>query len=272
MQLSGKQVRTGAAVVVLVIIGLAVLKPWGRRASLSLSRPFMKAWNYLTAQGKELVASDVDKDARLAELEKRLREMEVAIAENRELREENRQLRRLLDIRQYPGWTVLQAQVLTRDPATWDLCFTIDKGSADGIAPGSLVLSDEHVIGRVSSVNQYQAMVDTLVSPNCRLGVVLNESETHGLMHGTGRWIPGKLPGCIVDYLPLNATADDNDLIVTSGLGGELPGGIPVGMAMSLPDGALMEEVDHARKQLHVSPLDTWDSLRVVSVIVRSKR
>lgn len=272
MQLSGKQVRIGTALVVLVILGLTAASPWGRRAAVSLSRPFMKTWNYLTAQGHELVTSDSDKSARLAELESRLREMEVAIAENRELREENRQLRRLLDIRQYPGWTVLQAQLLTRDPALWDLGFTIDKGSADGISAGSLVLSDDHVIGRVSTVNQHHSMVDTLVSPRCRLGVVLEGTEIHGLMHGTGRWIPGKLPGCLVDYLPLTADAEANDLVVTSGLGGELPGGLPVAMATPLPDGKLLEEVDHARKQLHVSPLDNWDSLRVVSVIVSSKK
>ena len=268
MQFTTKQIGLIFGIILLAGLLLLGTKPAGKRMSLAFMRPFAETWQYVSAQASALFGKNNQKE-QLARLETRLRDFELEARTAQELKLQNTQLRQMLGLRSFPSWKTIRAEVLTRDPVFWDSCFTIDQGEADGIVIGSAVLFGDAMIGRINTVNQHSAVVNTIVSPKCRVGVTFGNGHFNGLMRGMG-WRDGDVtPGCIVDFLPLAAMAEENDLLTTSGLGGTIPGGIPLAVVRPDHDGASIHEVDHARKRLYAAPRDNWDDIRFVSVIVQ---
>ena len=254
-----------------VLIGLIALgtSSAGRRLAVSAARPFAAAASYISTQCSTLFGKD-DSAQKLAYLETKVHTMEIQLQETNELKEQNRQLRQMMSLRTFPEWRIVRSEILTRDPVFWDLRFTIDRGETDGIAIGAAVLSGNTLIGRITAVNQHSATVDTIVSGQCRVGVSVGDGDYHGLLQGLGQLGTENAPGCIVDFLPLDTQIDPSvRIITTSGLGGFLPAGIPVAVIVPDDEGALIHEVEHARKRLYARPRESWESLRFVSVIVQ---
>ncbi len=268
MQFTAKQLGLIFGIILLVVLLLLGTSPTGKRMSAGFIRPFAETKKYVSDQTSTLFAGNTQKE-QIARLETRLRELELNERSVTELKQENSQLRQMLSMRPFPVWNIIRAEVLTRDPVFWDSRFTIDRGEADGIASGSAVLFGDAMIGRIGEVSRHSAVVDTIVSRKCRIGVTLGEGRGNGLMQGMGWRDRDVTPGCIVDFLPLSAVAEENDLLITSGLGGTIPGGIPLAVVRPDHDGASIHEVDHARKRLYAAPRDNWDDIRFVSVIVQ---
>ena len=267
MQFTTKQITLLFGIFLLAGLLLLGTNPAGRRMSLAFMRPFAETWRYVSDQTSALFGKDKQKE-QIERLETQLRDLELEARTAQELKQQNTQLRQMLGLRPFPAWKTIRAEVLTRDPVFWDSCFTIDRGEADGIFIGSAVLFGDAMIGRIGTVNQHSAVVNTIVSRKCRIGVTLANGHGNGLMQGMG-WRDGDVtPGCIVEFLPLSAVAEENDLLTTSGLGGTIPGGIPLAVVRPDHDGAAIHEVDHARKRLYAAPRDDWDAIRFVSVIV----
>lgn len=222
-----------ALLVCLLLLFAAGLSRFGRRTGSGVMSPFMAVfrsvcgvasgvWNgVFSGEGSDVTGS----------YEVLLREAEVRIAGVQELVEENRQLRTLMKLPPLPGWKALYAEVIMRDPAVWNWSFRINLGEADGVVPGAPVLFGSHIVGRVSEVFNRSADVATLVNPVCRIGVqVISANGVYpGILRGDGA-VSGGGPAAIVDYLPKDAVIEDGAAIVTSGLGTELPAGVPVGI------------------------------------------
>ena len=268
MQFTTKQIALILGVILLVGLLLLGTTHAGKRISLGIIRPFARTWQYVSDQASALFGNDNQKE-QIAKLETQLSDLDLEARAAGELKRQNAQLRQMLGLRPFPAWKTIRAEVLTRDPVFWDSCFTIDRGEADGIVIGSAVLFGDAMIGRIGSVSQHSAVVDTIVSSKCRIGVTLEKSGANGLMQGMGMRNGDVTPGCIVEFLPLSAMAEENDLLTTSGLGGTIPGGIPLAVVRLDHDGAAIHEVDYARKRLYAAPRDDWDAIRFVSVIVQ---
>ncbi|MBP5638235.1 MAG: rod shape-determining protein MreC [Victivallales bacterium] len=266
-QFTAKQIGLFFSIILLILLVVLGISPIGKRIALSVARPFASTWEYVSSQTASIFSRN-ERENEISRLELRIRELELKAKASDELRLENSQLRKMLSLRSFPTWNIIQAELLTRDPVFWDSCFSIDKGKADGIEIGSAVLFNDALIGRIGVVNQHSAVVDTIVSVKCRIGITLDDGKSNGLLRGTGGRNGDVIPGCIVDFLPLSAVANENDIIVTSGLGGIIPGGIPVAVVRPDKDGSAIHEIEHSRKCLVAAPRDAWDSIRFVSVIV----
>lgn len=270
-QVSSRQlgiIGGGLALVLLLVLGFSDL---GRRLGLAAFRPFALGWQYLATQVRVIFRSDDDREARIMELEKRMQEQRLAVDEAKALREENRQLRLALHLRRLRGWTVVTSEIVSRDPVAWDLRFTVNAGSEEGVVVGAAVLFDGVMVGRVANVDRHQSVVETIVSPSCRVGVVLDGTSAYGLMSGVGLRQGEAIPGCRVDFLPLNAVAVAGSRVLTSGLGGVIPEGVPLGLVALAEDGSAMQEIGHARKQLLVRPMQDWGAMRIVCIVIRQE-
>lgn len=242
----------------------------GRRLVLSAVKPFAATWDFLGEQMSTVFDDEEAKDERIRKLEEHVSQLKLQANAAQELQRENQQLRRALALGKSPEWRVVQAEILTRDPAFWDLRFTINRGSSSYITQGSIVLYGDALVGRVTTVNQHNAIVETIISPSCRIGVVLDNSENHGLLRGMGLKHAAS-PGCLVDFLSLDAQADVGDKLVTSGIGGIIPPGIPVAIVAPDKDGSSIQEVEHARKKLLATPVANWNDMRFVTVVVQTE-
>ena len=169
-----------------------------------------------------------------------LRQWESLRRENAQLRvqasqaaataRENDQLRALFGWQRQTPWKLKLANVVMRDPANWWHTVQIDLGSRDGVRENLPVLTTEGLVGRVSSVSYTHSQVVLISDPNCKASAVV---ENPG--RDTGIISPGgPLDNSFVElsYLSGNANLQAGQNVLTSGLGGVFPKGIPIGQVV----------------------------------------
>jgi rod shape-determining protein MreC len=166
-----------------------------------------------------------------------LREIDSLRQENQQLKErqvqttaiarENDQLRGLLGWQRQAAWKLKLANVVMRDPANWWRTIQIDLGSRDGIQTNLPVLTADGLVGRVSAVSFVSSQVVLIGDQNCRVSVLV-ENATHdmGVLTASGPLDNSLVP---LSYLASSANLKPGQDVLTSGLGGIFPKGIPIG-------------------------------------------
>ena len=154
-------------------------------------------------------------------------QLSVQALQSATIASENEQLRSLVGWQRQAPWRLKLAKVVLRDPANWWHTVQIDLGSRDGLTNNLPVLTSDGLVGRVSSVSLYTAQVVLVGDQNCRVSALV-ENPTHdmGVLSASG-----PLDTSLVElgYLSNNANLRSGENVVTSGLGGIFPKGIPIG-------------------------------------------
>jgi rod shape-determining protein MreC len=143
---------------------------------------------------------------------------------------ENEQLRSLLGWQQQTPWKLKLANVVMRDPANWWRTLQIDLGSRDGLRENLPVLTAAGLVGRVSAVGFTRSQVVLIGDPNCRVSALVeNPAHDTGIVSASG-----PLDTSLVDltYLSGGASLKAGQNVITSGLGGVFPRGIPIGQVV----------------------------------------
>jgi rod shape-determining protein MreC len=166
-----------------------------------------------------------------------LRQLEILRRDNEQLRvqasqaaaiaRENDQFRALFGWQRQTPWKLKLANVVMRDPANWWHTVQIDLGSRDGVRENLPVLTTDGLVGRVSTVSYTHAQVVLISDPNCKVSAVVENPA-----HDMGIISPGgPLDNSFVElsYLSGNANLQAGQTVITSGLGGVFPKGIPIG-------------------------------------------
>ncbi len=150
-----------------------------------------------------------------------------------ELRGENARLRSLLGLGARLGTGYVPAEVLHQAEPTSPLTFLVSAGRRRGVQPLSAVVSPEGLVGIVSSVGAQTSVVVTWAHPEFRASAMAADGSVYGIIaphgsEGPSRWLL-ELQG--VAYRQL---VPEGAQILTSGLGGVLPRGIPIGTVVGL--------------------------------------
>ncbi|HEU0204085.1 MAG TPA: rod shape-determining protein MreC [Burkholderiaceae bacterium] len=136
---------------------------------------------------------------------------------------ENAQLRKLLGARERAGGSGMLVQVLYETRDRFSRKLVIDRGSNDGLAGGSPVIDDLGVIGQVTRVFPWSAEVTLVTDKDQATPVQVLRNGLRGIAFG------GVDPGTMeLRFMPANADVVNEDLLVTSGLDGVYPPGLPV--------------------------------------------
>lgn len=139
------------------------------------------------------------------------------------LEAENAHLRRLLDARERFGGSAQAAQVLYagRDPFTHKVI--IDRGAQHEIKAGQAVVDEEGLVGQITRVYPWLSEVTLLIDKNQAVPIEVARSGLRGVVFGVG--LDGTLE---LRYTPVNADVQIGDVLVTSGIDGAYPAGLPV--------------------------------------------
>ncbi|HOO77634.1 MAG TPA: rod shape-determining protein MreC [bacterium] len=176
-----------------------------------------------------------------------------------EVEKENLQLRDLLDFQQASPYRTLGARVVGRDIRHWYQAVTIDKGTRRGVRVGAGVVTGRGVVGRVIEAGAGSARVLLLIDPNCRVGSMIRSSRVPGVAVGDGEG------GCSLEYLSRQAQIGEGERVVTSGLSGTFPSGIPVGTVTAV------ESEEHGLYQsARVAPAVEFEKLYRVLVLLEN--
>jgi rod shape-determining protein MreC len=141
---------------------------------------------------------------------------------------ENERLRQLLGWQKQTPWKLKLANVILREPANWWRTVQINLGSRDGLRVDLPVLTPEGLVGRTSSVGLTSSQVVLLGDPNCRVSALIQETRDTGVI-SSGSAGPRNYSLVDLAFLPNNSNLKPGQSVVTSGLGGIFPKGIPVG-------------------------------------------
>ncbi len=139
------------------------------------------------------------------------------------LQAENRQLRDLLAVRERLEVRVVAAETLYAAHDPFSRKIVVDKGSQQGIRAGQPVIDQSGVIGQVTRAYPWLSEV-TLITDKGQLVPVQNlRNGLRAVLAGTGN--DGTLE---LRFVPLNADYQNGDRLVTSGIDGVYPPGLPV--------------------------------------------
>jgi rod shape-determining protein MreC len=136
---------------------------------------------------------------------------------------ENAHLRALLQLSQRIAAQATPAEIQydTRDPFTQKV--VIGRGAQQGIRNGSPVVTEDGVIGQVTRVFPLQAEVTLLTDKDQAVPVEILRTGLRSVIYGTPK-------GDSLDlrFVPISADVQTGDELVTSGLDGVYPPGLPV--------------------------------------------
>jgi rod shape-determining protein MreC len=129
-----------------------------------------------------------------------------------------------------PKYRFEHARVARRDFSGWWQQLVIRKGRNYGIPVGAPVVFSGGVVGRVTEVHAYTAVIELISSPNVRLAGVV-EGDTRPISFQGGVNPTFAPPTGVVEFVPLDITASPAapKRLVTSGFGGVFPPGLMIG-------------------------------------------
>ncbi|WP_308238225.1 rod shape-determining protein MreC [Phenylobacterium sp. J367] len=160
-----------------------------------------------------------------------LREMrqwrDVAIA----LRDTNERYRVLLGLKTDPPIPMVAARIVTDSRGPYANTRLANAGREKGVESGNPVMSEHGLVGRVIGVTDGASRVLLLTDIASRTPVMIDRTNARAILTGDGG------PNPKLDYLRGIDPVKQGDRILTSGDGGVLPRGLPVGTAVKGLDG-----------------------------------
>jgi rod shape-determining protein MreC len=117
------------------------------------------------------------------------------------------------------------ADVVNEDLGRLRQRLIINKGDRDGLFRSQTVVDTAGLVGQLVRVGPWSAEVMLITDPEHAVPVEVVRSGVRTIAVGTGDADELQLP-----YVPVTADVKSGDLLVTSGLGGVFPAGVPVGV------------------------------------------
>jgi len=153
-------------------------------------------------------------------------ELKLQAMQAQETARENARLRQLVGWQQSKPWKLKLGKIVLRDPANWWRTVQIDLGSRDGLRENLPVLTTEGLVGRISSVGLTRSTVVLIGDINCKVAAQVVETHDTGAIGATDPWDNSLVA---LGFLSKNAKLVPGQTVMTSGLGGLFPAGIPIG-------------------------------------------
>lgn len=194
---------------------------------MSVLRPFIATQERL--QQARLRAAEVDS------LTVQLDSLTSILSTHSVLLGENRELRGLLELRERVGPAFLPATVSRPGTPGSESMFLVDVGAEDGIALGAPVVSPAGLVGVVREVRPRRSVGMDWNHPDFRASAMSTDGSTNGLV-GNSAGDFREADRLVLDGVAYNQGVTVGGTIVTSGLGGVFPRGIPIGRVDSIAD------------------------------------
>lgn len=258
-----------------------ILRRTAKRVSADYYYPFLKAASFAEK-------SVADQTLMLQSKMKLARSLRYLMTENAilaseravvaDLKRENAQLRSLMKLGKKGNFKPVFAEVLSRNPVTWQEQFVVDKGSLHGIEIGNPVVTSTllrgkgmgvAVIGKVTSVTKKTSLVTTILSQDFKMAVSLPESNISGILEGAQKISDMQ---SILKYLPLADPPVTGQVVYTNIFSGKSPPGLPVGtIAPKRGERSSVSGNDPLYITRKVTPFQSPAEVRFVAIFVKEK-
>jgi len=176
---------------------------------------------------------------------------------NRELLAAYRRLLKPLQYKESINQAVLAAQVIGRDPSGLFQSVIINRGKRSGLSVNMPVVNADGVVGRIVSVSDNYSKVLLLIDQNSAVDCINQRSRDNGIVKGLSS------ETCIMDYVLKTADISVEDVIITSGIGGIFPKGVPIGRVIEIQDPS-----DEFFMEIKIEPYVDFSRIEEILVIL----
>ena len=171
--------------------------------------------------------------------------------------EENKRLRKLLGSPFIRDEKKVVTEVMAVDTSPYRHQVVIDKGQIDGVYEGQPVINEKGIVGQVTFVAAHNSRVLLLTDANNAIPVQVIRNDIRVIASGNGM-----IDEIQLEHIPTSTDIQEEDLLVTSGLGGVYPEGYPV---------AYVSKVDYDPKRefavIKAEPVVEFDKLRYLLLV-----
>ena len=173
------------------------------------------------------------------ELREENRRLIMANSKNKALVAENKMLAAMLNYVVPPEADFITVKVVAQEGNPFAHSLTVYLGEDAKVRKGQVVLSDRGVIGRVEAVGSKYAKIALLNNINSKISVLIEDSRVRGMLVGQNDILPE------LRFLPLGADIKVGDVVITSGIGGVFPVGLPVGKVVEVGQRGIKVKPEH---------------------------
>ncbi|MFA5880701.1 MAG: rod shape-determining protein MreC [Eubacteriales bacterium] len=156
------------------------------------------------------------------------------------------------------SYETVYASVVALNPSNTDKTVTINRGENDGVRKNMAVVTSLGLVGHVINVSGNSAEVMLIVDKNSAVGGLVQVTRTPGIIEGEGN-NSGYLK---MTHISKEAPVREKQVVVSSGLGGVFPKGLPVGRTTKIEI-----ESNGLEKYAVIRPFVDFNRLEEVMVI-----
>ncbi len=163
-----------------------------------------------------------DENARLRD---QIADLNRRAAAGDDVRKELEDVLALQDLSFVGAIPTISARVIGTPVSNFEQVIELDKGSRKGIDVGMPVVTAAGLVGRVTEVSARRSRIQLLSDSTSAVGVLLPTSNERGVAEGEGT-----NRDLVIDLIDPEVMVAPGEMVVTSGVGGSFPAGIPVGL------------------------------------------
>lgn len=145
------------------------------------------------------------------------------LAQLQALQAENQQLRSLIALPIRTSYTTQMAEVIYIERDLFKRKIIVNKGADASLQTGQVVMDDVGIVGQITRVYPWLSEVTLITEKDHVVPVQVLRNGLRTIIFGAG-----DTSQLVLRYMPISADIQDNDVLVTSGIDGIYPAGIPV--------------------------------------------
>jgi rod shape-determining protein MreC len=228
------------------------------RTVMTIFSPVPKTVNWIGGTASDMYHGYLDMRRAVNENTSLRRKVSALTTENLKLQQSDSDLRRLRSLLGYSEQFALNtsmAHVIMQDTASRFKSIIIDRGSDDGVEVNDAIVNASGLIGRVVLTTNDLAKIQLITDNNCAVGSMIERTRRQGVVRGNGSTITNMYD------VPSLADVQPGDRVLTAGIDGVFPKGIPIGNVVRADQGQSLF------KSIVVKPAVDFGSIEEVIVI-----
>jgi len=204
------------------------------RTVMTIFSPVPKLVNWIGGTTSDMYHGYLDMRRSVAENVYLHNKLAALTIENLKLRQSEGDLRRLRTLLGYSEQFQLEtslAHVLMLDTSTRFKSLIIDRGSSGNVEVNDVVVNANGLIGRVVLTTKDMAKVQMVTDSNSAVGALIERTRRQGVVRGDGA------VGAQMYDVPSLADVQPGDTVLSAGIDGIYPKGIPLGTIVKAEKG-----------------------------------
>lgn len=147
----------------------------------------------------------------------------------RELQIENSHLHSLLEVPQRVSYPMQMAEIVYVERDIFKRKLFVSKGSQANVQLGQVVMDDIGIVGQVTRVYPWLSEVTLVTDKDHAVPVQIQRNGIRAVVFGSG-----DISELALRYMPISTDIEMGDVLVTSGIDGTYPPGLPVAKVIKI--------------------------------------